>query len=159
VLKLGMRAMALVMSGAIVASTATMVLARGHTQGTVLDHQASAWTGGDVHLGKLNRWRTIPGFSLTACATGNVSASTTLQFTANGWFRVRVLVDGVQPLKPSAVGDISLPNSPLLITPTFVGTVPDGMHSFAVQWKVLNGVGGLTLHTGAVNLLYGQGTC
>jgi hypothetical protein len=135
-----------------------MVLAYGQAPGTPVDHMAAAWSSGG-RLTTFRHWRNVPGLTIGACATGNVSAAVTMQFSTSGPFRLRVLVDGKQPMNPSAIGNISLPNSPQLSTPTFVGSVPNGSHTFAVQWKVLGGSGGLDLHRGAVNLLYGEGTC
>jgi hypothetical protein len=147
-----------VLAGALVAFSATMVLASGQTPGTPVDHTAAAWST-KGQLTEFGHWRNVPGLRVSACATGNVSAAVTMQFSTSGQFRLRVLVDGKLPLRPSALGNISLPASPQIITPTFVGSVPNGLHTFAVQWKVFNGATGLELHRGVVNLLYGEGSC
>jgi hypothetical protein len=140
-----------------VAVPVTVFAARGTTGGD-LDRQAATWRTGPVTTSS-TEWENVPGLNRTRCTRDQVTAmlSATVE---GGAVAFRVVPDGVPeaPFQPRAARFV--PDGSESFSFTFVGnTAPfeaDDTHRFDVQWRSPDGVP-VTLHRGALNLLYEEG--
>jgi hypothetical protein len=142
------------------AATAVVVLAaRGNLSGN-LDVQKARWTTTAVSTSS-TQWRNLPGLTrLPACTLKEVSA--TLSVTVGGApVNFRAIIDGVPeaPMRPGTARFV--PDGDESFSFTWVGnTAPfedDDSHVFGIQWRSPTG-GTVSLHRGALNLLYQAGT-
>ena len=123
------------------------------------ERQSAKWTtNGATISGK--HWRNVPGLGVTKCTVSEVSETATLT-VSGGPVRFRVVTDGVPeaPMKPGVLRFV--PNGTESVTYTFVAnTAPfeaDDDHRFDLQWQSPTGAT-ITLHAGAVNLVFQKGT-
>ena len=123
------------------------------------ERQSAKWTTSGGSISGTN-WRDVPGLGITRCTVNEVSETATLT-VSGGPVRFRVVTDGVPeaPMKPGVLRFV--PNGTESVTYTFVGnTAPfeaDDDHRFDLQWQSPTGAP-ITLHAGAVNLVFEKGT-
>ncbi len=143
----------------IVVAAPLAVIAANHNFNGAAERQSAKWTtnGGTVSG---TRWHDVPGLGMTKCTLNEVSETATLT-VSGGPVRFRVVTDGVPeaPMKPGILRFV--PNGKESVTYTFVGnTAPfeaDDDHRFDLQWQSPTGAT-ITLHAGAVNLVFQRGT-
>jgi hypothetical protein len=140
-----------------VAAPLAVVAANQNFNGAT-ERQSAKWTNGATLSGKT--WRNVPGLGITKCTLHEVSETATLT-VSGGPVRFRVVTDGVPeaPMKPGVVRFV--PRGTESVTYTFVAnTAPfeaDDDHRFDLQWQSPTGAT-ITLHAGAVNLVFQRGT-
>jgi hypothetical protein len=135
------------------------VLAATGSSGGDLDRQAAKWRTAAVTTSS-TEWANVPGLTQTRCTVNQVTAM--LSVTVEGGpVRFRVIPDGVPeaPFRPHSTRFV--PTGVESFSYAFIGnTVPfeqDDTHAFDVQWRSADG-SPVTLHYGALNVLYERGT-
>jgi hypothetical protein len=143
----------------VAAAIPLAVIAAGGTFSGALDNQRARWTTNQATTSR-TAWRNVPGLAITRCTLNQVTA--TVSVTVSGApVRFRALIDGVgeAPMKPTSARFV--PNGRESFSFTFVGNTgpfeADDTHSFNVQWRSPSG-NRVTLHQGALNVLYQNGT-
>ena len=141
----------------IVAAPVAVIAANQNINGAA-ERQSAKWTtNGGTTSG--TAWRNVPGLGVTKCTLNVVSETATLT-VSGGPVRFRVVTDGVPeaPMKPGVVRFV--PNGTESVTYTFVANTgpfeADDDHRFDLQWQSPTGTT-ITLHAGAVNLVFQKG--
>lgn len=142
----------------IVAAPVAVIAANQNFNGAA-ERQSAKWTtnGGTISTAA---WKDVPGLGMTKCTLHEVSETATLT-VSGGPVRFRAVVDGVPeaPMKPGVLRFV--PSGKESVTYTFVAnTAPfeaDDDHRFVLQWQSPTGAT-ITLHAGAVNLVFQKGT-
>jgi hypothetical protein len=152
----------LVFAGALfflLVATPIAVFAANRSFNGAVERQSAKWTSGDPKTSGTG-WHNVPGLSLNKCTLHEVSEAVTL--TVSGApVRFRGVIDGVPetPMKPGVLRFV--PNGKETVGFTFVGnTAPfeaNDNHRFDIQWQSRSGAP-VTLHAGAVNLVFKAGT-
>jgi hypothetical protein len=123
------------------------------------DRQSAKWKTGSASISGTG-WHKVPGLGITKCTLNEVSETATVTLSG-GPVRFRAVIDGVPeaPMKPGIVRFV--PSGKESVTYTFVANTgpfeADDDHRFVLQWQSPTGAS-VTLHAGAVNLVYQRGT-
>ncbi len=143
---------------AVAIAVPVAVFAARETVGGDLDRQAAAWRTGPAATSSAD-WENVPGLTRTRCTRDQVTAM--LSATVEGGpVAFRIIMDGIPeaPFQPRAARFV--PDGSESFSFTFVGNTgpfeADDTHRFDVQWRSPDGVP-VTLHRGALNLLYEEG--
>ena len=142
----------------LIVAAPVAVYAANHNFNGAAERQSAKWTNGGSIAG--TRWHNVPRLGMTKCTVHEVSETATLK-VSGGPVRFRAVIDGVPeaPMKPGIVRFV--PSGHESVTYTFVGnTAPfeaDDDHRFDLQWQSPTGAK-ITLHAGAVNLVFQKGT-
>jgi hypothetical protein len=143
----------------VLAAVPVAVLAASGTFNGALERQSARWRTSSATTSS-TAWRNVPGLSLTRCTRGQVTAM--LSATVSGApVRFRGVIDGV-PEAPMMPGSARFaPSGSESFAYTFVANTgpfeADDTHRFDIQWRSPSGAG-VTLHSGALNLLFKRGT-
>jgi hypothetical protein len=143
----------------LVVAAPVAVFAANHNFNGAAERQSAKWTtsGGSISG---TGWHNVPGLGITRCTVREVSETATLT-VSGGPVRFRAVIDGVPeaPMKPGIVRFV--PNGKESATFAFVANTgpfeADDDHRFDLQWKSPTGAT-ITLHQGAVNLVFQAGT-
>jgi hypothetical protein len=153
------RSLALVAVAIVAAAVPVGVLAATGVFDGELDRQRAKWTTTRATTSS-RAWTNVPGLGITRCTRSQVTALLSVT-VSGGPVRFRVIVDGVPeaPLRPGSARFV--PDGTESFSYAFVGrTAPfeaDDTHRFNVQWRSPSGAR-VTLQSGALDLLYQQGT-
>jgi hypothetical protein len=135
------------------------VIAANRSFNGAAERQSAKWTTNGATISGTN-WRNVPGLGVTKCTLNEVSETATLT-VSGGPVRFRAVIDGVPeaPMKPGVLRFV--PNGTESVTYTFVANTgpfeADDDHRFDLQWQSPTGAT-ITLHAGAVNLVFQKGT-
>jgi hypothetical protein len=150
--------LALAVALLVVAAPLAVIAANKNFNGEA-ERQSAKWTtGGGTISG--TAWRNVPGLGITKCTLNEVSETATLT-VSGGPVRFRAVIDGVfeAPMKPGVLRFV--PDGTESVTYTFVANTgpfeADDDHRFDLQWQSPTGAT-VTLHAGAVNLVFQKGT-
>jgi hypothetical protein len=141
-----------------VAAPVAVIAANQNFNGAA-ERQSAKWTTNGATISGTS-WRNIPGLGVTKCTLNEVSETATLT-VSGGPVRFRAVIDGVPeaPMKPGVLRFV--PNGRDSVTYTFVANTgpfeADDDHRFDLQWQSPTGAT-ITLHAGAVNLVFQRGT-
>jgi hypothetical protein len=143
--------------GAIAVAAPLAVLAVTGTFNGAAERQSARWTTSAVSTSSTT-WRNVPGLLLTRCTLNQV----TLMLSVNvegAPVRFRVKIDDAATMKPTSSRFV--PQGTESFAYTFVGNTgpfeANDNHLFNVQWRSPSGAQ-VTLHQGAINLLFQRGT-
>jgi hypothetical protein len=143
--------------GAIAVAAPLAVLAVTGTFNGAAERQSARWTTSAVSTSSTT-WRNVPGLVLTRCTLNQV----TLMLSVNvegAPVRFRVKIDDAATMKPTSSRFV--PHGTESFAYTFVGNTgpfeANDHHLFNVQWRSPSGAQ-VTLHQGAINLLFQRGT-
>jgi hypothetical protein len=142
-----------------VATPVAVLAAANHNFNGAAERQSAKWTVGMATTSS-SSWRNVPGLSITRCTLHEVSETVTLTLSG-GPVRFRGVIDGVPeaPMKPGAVRFV--PHGTESVTYMLVANTgpfeANDTHRFDLQWRSPSGAP-VTLHAGAVNLVFQRGT-
>jgi hypothetical protein len=153
------RFLVLIGVGAIAVATPLAVLAASARFSGAAERQSARWTARGVSTSS-TAWRDVPGLALTRCTLNQVTLM--LSVTVEGGpVRFRAIIDDVPeaPMKPTVAQ--FRPQGTESFAYTFVGNTgpfeANDNHLFNVQWRSPSGAQ-VTMHQGAINLLFQAGT-
>ena len=141
-----------------VAAPVAVIAANQNFNGAA-ERQSAKWTSNGATISGRS-WHNVPGLGVTKCTRNEVSETATLT-VSGGPVRFRAVIDGVPeaPMKPGALRFV--PHGTESVTYTFVANTgpfeADDDHRFDLQWQSPTGAT-ITLHAGAVNLVFQRGT-
>ena len=145
--------------GAIAVAAPLAILAATGTLNGAAERQSARWTTSAVSTSSTT-WRNVPGLVITRCTLNQVTLTLSVN-VEGGPVRFRAIIDDVPeaPMKPTSSRFV--PQGAESFAYTFVGrTGPfeaDDTHRFNVQWRSPTGAQ-VTMHQGAINLLFQRGT-
>jgi hypothetical protein len=143
----------------LLAAVPVAVLAATGTFNGELQRQSARWRNSPTTTSS-TAWRNVPALTLTRCTRGQVTAM--LSVTVSGApVRFRGVIDGVPeaPMMPGSARFV--PTGAESFAYSFVANTgpfeADDTHRFDIQWRSPSGAP-VTLHNGALNLLFRRGT-